>query len=129
MNGLSLLIWVTCSWIAAHLASSGAPSMSIQVVIDSSGTSIFAAVRLEFGDLLGCRVLGRLPERALAHLAQALRHRASLTDAGMACSYSFAGAQTDRPVPSSCSGYQAGSPARSKARTPTSWVRMWSGWP
>ena len=36
----------------------------------------------------------------------------------MACSYSFAGAQTDRPVPSSCSGYQAGSPARSNARTP-----------
>ena len=27
------------------------------------------------------------------------------------------GAQTDRPVPSSCSGYQAGSPARSNART------------
>ena len=43
MNGLSSLIWVTCSWIAAHLASSGAPATSIQVVIDSSGTSIFAA--------------------------------------------------------------------------------------
>ena len=28
MNGLSSLIWVTCSWIASHLASSGAPEMS-----------------------------------------------------------------------------------------------------
>ena len=43
MNGLSSLIWVTCSWMAAHFASSGAPDMSTQVVIDSSGTSILAA--------------------------------------------------------------------------------------
>ena len=43
MNGLSSLIWVTCSWIASHLASSGAPETSTQVVIVSSGTSIFAA--------------------------------------------------------------------------------------
>ena len=43
MNGLWSLIWVTCSWIAAHLASTGAPEMSSQVVIVSSGTSIFAA--------------------------------------------------------------------------------------
>ncbi len=43
MNGLSALIWVTCSWIASHFASSGAPETSTQVVINSSGTSIFAA--------------------------------------------------------------------------------------
>ena len=43
MNGLSSLIWVTCSWIASHLASSGAPETSTQVVISSSGTSILAA--------------------------------------------------------------------------------------
>ena len=43
MNGLWSLIWVTCSWRAAHFASSGAPATSTQVVIDSSGTSILAA--------------------------------------------------------------------------------------
>ena len=42
MNEESAAIWVTCSWIAAHLRSSGSPEMSIHVVIDSSGTSIFA---------------------------------------------------------------------------------------
>ena len=58
----------------------------------------------------------------------------------MACSYSFDGVHgasppspTAGPVPpcsgASCSGYQAGSPARGNARTATSWVRMWSGWP
>ena len=43
MNPLWSLIWVTCSWMASHLALSGAPDTSIQVVICSSGTSILAA--------------------------------------------------------------------------------------
>ena len=68
MNGLSSLIWVTCSWMAAHLASSGAPRMSSQVVIVLVRDQHLRRELLELGDLLGRRVLGRLPEAALAEL-------------------------------------------------------------
>src|SRR5207247_3513549 len=43
MKPLSGAIWVTCFRIARHFRSRGSPAMSIQVVIDASGTSIFAA--------------------------------------------------------------------------------------
>ena len=85
MNGLSSLICVTCSWIASHFASSGAPETSIQVVIVLVRDQHLRGELLEFGDLLGRRVFGRRPE-ACWPSSSAVGHLPSRTEAGMACS-------------------------------------------
>ena len=72
-NGLSAEI-VTCSWIAPQRWSS-TDDTSIHVVIASSGNQHLGGVRLELGDLLGRRVRGRRPERALADLLHVGRER------------------------------------------------------
>ena len=66
MNGLSSLIWVTCSWMAAHFASSGAPDDVDPGRDRLVGDEHLRRVRLELGDLLRRRVLGRLPRTSSA---------------------------------------------------------------
>ena len=138
MNPLVWLIWVTCFPIASHFCWSTSAT-STQVVMSSSGTSALADECLELGDLLGRRVLGRHPEAALAGGLEPLVHR--LADRGrdrllvelLRLPRREPALLDGGPVPpcsgASCSGYQAGSPARANAGTDTWWTRMWSGWP
>ena len=85
MNGLSSLIWVTCSWMAAHLrveriARDVDPGRD-RLVRDEH----LRGVRLDLGDLLGRRVLGR-PQKP-AGRARCIRSCiARRTEAGIACS-------------------------------------------
>jgi hypothetical protein len=128
MNGLWSLIWVTCSWIAFHFASRGAPATSTHVVTCSSGTSIFAANASISSICSGVASSGGCQKLFFPSSVRRASMRAR-TEAGIACSYSLDGTQGATPGSSNCSGYQAGSPARSNARIATSWVRMWSGCP
>src|SRR3954466_16198022 len=118
MNGLASLIWVTCSWIAAHFASSGAPETSTRVVIISSGTSIFEANSSNSAICSGVASSGGV-HHAFWPTSTIFSFIFSRTDRGIAWMYSFDGAHGSGPF-SSCSGCHFGSPARSNARTATS---------
>ena len=85
MNGLSSLIWVTCSWIASHFASSGAPETSTQVVTVSSGTSILATYASNSATCSGVASSGGAQNdfSPSSSIRASIRSR---TDAGIACS-------------------------------------------
>ena len=85
MNGLSGLIWVTCSWMAAHLRSTGSPEMSSQVVTWSSGTSILAANASNSASCSGVASSGG-SQKDFCPASLSCSDIFVRTDAGIACS-------------------------------------------
>ena len=86
MNGLSSLIWVTCSWIASHLRLERGAGDVDPGRDRSSGTSIFAANSSNSAICSGVASSGGAQNGFACRAPSSARAIRSRTDAGMACS-------------------------------------------